>query len=186
MNMYYTLKVAGLERQLTLCPLNDKLYIGAFIMFGDVELTVACARELLKVAPEYDIMISAESKGIPLVYEMARQAGADNYIVARKMQKLYMSNTFSCEVNSISTAKKQTLYLDGEDAAYMKGKRVLIVDDVVSTGESLLALEHLVNEAGGEIVGRMTVLAEGDARDRKDLTYLEYLPLFHSDGTVLE
>lgn len=185
MNMYYTLKVAGLERQLTLCPLNDKLYIGAFIMFGDVELTVACARELLKVAPEYDIMISAESKGIPLVYEMARQAGADNYIVARKMQKLYMSNTFSCEVNSISTAKKQTLYLDGKDAEAMRGKRVLIVDDVISTGDSLRAIEELVERAGGMVVGRMAVLAEGDAKDRKDIQYLQVLPLFDADGNAI-
>lgn len=185
MNMYYTLKVAGLERQLTLCPLNDKLYIGAFIMFGDVELTVACARELLKVAPEYDIMISAESKGIPLVYEMARQAGADNYIVARKMQKLYMSNTFSCEVNSISTAKKQTLYLDGKDAEAMRGKRVLIVDDVISTGDSLRAIEELVERAGGVVVGRMAVLAEGDAKDRKDIQYLQVLPLFDADGNAI-
>jgi adenine phosphoribosyltransferase len=185
MNMYYTLKVAGLERQLTLCPLNDKLYIGAFIMFGDVELTVACARELLKVAPEYDIMISAESKGIPLVYEMARQAGADNYIVARKMQKLYMSNTFSCEVNSISTAKKQTLYLDGKDAEAMRGKRVLIVDDVISTGDSLRAIEELVERAGGIVVGRMAVLAEGDAKDREDIQYLQVLPLFNADGTEI-
>lgn len=185
MNMYYTLKVAGLERQLTLCPLNDKLYIGAFIMFGDVELTVACARELLKVAPEYDIMISAESKGIPLVYEMARQAGADNYIVARKMQKLYMSNTFSCEVNSISTAKKQTLYLDGKDAEAMRGKRVLIVDDVISTGDSLRAIEELVERAGGIVVGRMAVLAEGDAKDRKDIQYLQVLPLFDADGNAI-
>ena len=185
MNMYYTLKVAGLERQLTLCPLNDKLYIGAFIMFGDVELTVACARELLKVAPEYDIMISAESKGIPLVYEMARQAGADNYIVARKMQKLYMSNTFSCEVNSISTAKKQTLYLDGKDAEAMRGKRVLIVDDVISTGDSLRAIEELVERAGGVVVGRMAVLAEGDAKDRKDIQDLQVLPLFDADGNAI-
>ena len=182
MNMYYTLKVAGLERQLTLCPLNENLYIGAFIMFGDVELTVACARELLSIAPEYDIMISAESKGIPLVYEMARQAGADNYIVARKMQKLYMSNTFSCEVNSISTAKKQTLYLDGKDAEAMRGHRVLIVDDVISTGDSLRAIEELVEQAGGIVVGKMAVLAEGDAKDRTDIQYLSVLPLFDAEG----
>jgi adenine phosphoribosyltransferase len=185
MNKFYTLKVAGLERQLPLCPLNENLYIGAFIMFGDVELTVACARELLKIAPEYDVMISAESKGIPLVYEMARQAGVNNYIVARKMQKLYMSNTFSCEVNSISTAKKQTLYLDGKDAEAMRGKRVLIVDDVISTGESLRAIEELVERAGGIVVGRMAVLVEGDAKDREDIQYLQVLPLFNADGTEI-
>ena len=185
MNQAYTLKVAGLERQLPLCPLNDKLSIGAFIMFGDVELTTACARDLLKIAPEYDVMITSESKGIPLAYEMARQAGVNNYIVARKMQKLYMSDIFACEVNSITTAKKQTLYLDGKDAELMRGKRVLIVDDVISTGESLRAIEELVEHAGGNVVGKMAILAEGSAKDRKDIQYLEVLPLFRADGTEI-
>ena len=185
MNKFYTLKVAGLERQLPLCPLNDKLSIGAFIMFGDVELTTACARDLLKIAPEYDVMITSESKGIPLAYEMARQAGDNNYIVARKTQKLYMSNIFSCEVNSITTEKKQTLYLDGKDAECMRDKRVLIVDDVISTGDSLRAIEELVLHAGGNIVGKMAILAEGDAKDREDILYLEPLPLFRADGTEL-
>lgn len=182
MKKFYTLKVAGLERELPLCPLNDALCIGAFIIFGDVELTCACARELLKIAPEHDVMITSESKGIPLVYEMARQAGENKYIVARKMQKLYMSDTFSCEVNSITTAKKQTLYLDGKDAEYMRGKRVLIVDDVISTGDSLRAIEELVEHAGGNIVGKMAVLAEGDAKERTDIQYLQVLPLFRADG----
>ncbi|MBO5024048.1 MAG: adenine phosphoribosyltransferase [Clostridia bacterium] len=185
MKKSYTLKVAGLERELPLCPLNNELCIGAFIIFGDVELTCACARELLKIAPEHDIMITSESKGIPLIFEMARQSGANKYIVARKMQKLYMSDTFSCEVNSITTAKKQTLYLDGKDAELMRGKRVLIVDDVISTGDSLRAIEELVEHAGGNIVGKMAILAEGDAKDREDIKYLEVLPLFHSDGTEL-
>ena len=185
MNKFYTLKVAGLERQLPLCPLNDKLSIGAFIMFGDVELTTACARDLLKIAPEYDVMITSESQGIPLAYEMARQAGDNNYIVARKTQKLYMSNIFSCEVNSITTEKKQTLYLDGKDAECMRDKRVLIVDDVISTGDSLRAIEELVSRAGGHVVGKMAVLAEGDAKDRTDIQYLQVLPLFTSDGEAI-
>jgi len=185
MNQFYTLHVAGLERELTLCPLNDQLYIGAFIMFGDVELTVACARELLKIAPEHDVMITSESKGIPLLYEMARQAGENAYIVARKMQKLYMSNIISCEVNSITTAKKQTLYLDGKDAELMRGRRVLIVDDVISTGDSLRAIEELVERAGGIVVGKMAVLAEGDAKDREDIQYLQVLPLFDAEGKEL-
>ena len=185
MNMFYTLNVAGLQRQLPLCPLNDKLYIGAFIMFGDVELTVASARELLKIAPEHDVMITSECKGIPLLYEMARQAGENNYIVARKMQKLYMSDIFSCEVNSITTEKKQTLYLDGKDAECMRDKRVLIVDDVISTGDSLRAIEELVSRAGGYVVGKMAVLAEGDAKDRTDIQYLQVLPLFTSDGEAI-
>ena len=183
--MYYHMTVAGLERDLPICPLNENLSIAGFVIFGDQELTVACARELLKRAPAYDYIITAEAKGIPLAHEMARQAGDKKYILARKGPKLYMRDIFSVTVNSITTAKEQKLYLDGADAALMKGKRILIVDDVISTGESLLALEKLVEKAGGEICGRMAILAEGDAQDREDLIYLEKLPLFKPDGTVL-
>ena len=155
-------------------------------MFGDVEITRAAATELLKIAPEHDIMITAESKGIPLVYEMARQSNAENYLLARKTPKLYMRNIFSVEVKSITHATVQTLYLDGDDAEAMRGKRVLIVDDVVSTGESLRALETLVTKAGGIIAGKMCVLAEGDAANRDDIKYLSVLPVFNADGTIKE
>ena len=185
MSLTYKMKVAGLERDLPICKVNDSLYIGAFVIFGDVELTEACARELLKRAPEHDVMITAESKGIPLVYEMARQAGENRYLIARKAAKLYMKNVFTTKVNSITTAKEQTLCIDGEDAAFMKGRRVLIVDDVISTGESLKALEQLVSEAGGNIVGRMAILAEGDAQQRDDIIYLEKLPLFNAQGEII-
>ena len=183
--MYYHMTVAGLERDLPICPLNENLSIAGFVIFGDQELTVACAQELLKRAPEYDYIITAEAKGIPLAHKMARQAGDKKYILARKGPKLYMRDIFSVTVNSITTAKEQKLYLDGADAALMKGKRILVVDDVISTGESLRALEALVEKAGGEICGRMAILAEGDAQDREDLIYLEKLPLFKPDGTVL-
>ena len=184
--MFYRMKVAGLERDLPICPVNDKLYIAGFVIFGDQELTVACAAELLKKAPEYDYIITAEAKGIPLAHEMARQAGDAKYILARKGPKLYMRDIFSVSVNSITTAKEQKLYLDGADAALMAGKRILIVDDVISTGESLKALEALVEKAGGIIAGKMAILAEGDAIDRPDLIYLEELPLFNPDGTVMK
>ena len=184
--MVYKMNIAGCERELPLCPVTNDLYIGAFVMFGDVELTKACAKELLKLTPEHDIMITAESKGIPLLYEMARQAGENNYLLARKSAKLYMKDVFSVEVKSITTAKKQTLYMDKKDAESMKGKRVVIVDDVISTGESLNALEQLVNIAGGNVVGRLAVLAEGDASKRTDIKYLNVLPLFNADGTVKE
>ena len=183
--MYYRMTVAGLERDLPICPLNEKLSIAGFVIFGDQELTVACARDLLDKAPAYDYIITAEAKGIPLAHEMARQAGDAKYILARKGPKLYMRDIFSVTVNSITTAKEQKLYLDGADAALMKGKKILIVDDVISTGESLKALEALVEKAGGEICGRMAILAEGDAIDRGDIIYLEPLPLFNADGTVL-
>ena len=185
MKKTYELNVAGLKRDLPLCPLNPELYIGAFVIFGDIELTEACARELIKIAPEHDVIITSESKGIPLAYEMARQMGVNKYILARKSQKLYMSDVFAVEVNSITTAKKQTLYLDGADAEYLRGKKVLIVDDVISTGESLRAIEKLVENAGGNIVGKMAVLAEGDAKDRADIKYLEVLPLFDAEGNAI-
>ena len=186
MSMTYPLQVAGLKRDLPLCRVNDNLYIGAFVIFGDVELTVNCARELLKKAPAYDILITAESKGIPLGYEMARQSGENRYLIARQAPKLYMKNVFSVDVNSITTEKKQILCIDQDDADYMRGKRVLIVDDVISTGESLKAVETLVEKAGGNIVGKMAIVAEGDATQRDDIIYLEKLPLFNPDGSIKE
>ena len=183
--MEYRMTIAGLERDLPICKVTDTLYIAGFVIFGDQELTVACARELLKKAPEYDYILTAEAKGIPLAHEMARQAGDAKYILARKGPKLYMRDIFEVSVQSITTAKEQKLYLDGADAALMKGKRILVVDDVISTGESLKALEALVEKAGGNICGRMAILAEGDAIDRDDIIYLEPLPLFNADGTVL-
>ena len=183
--MYYKMKIAGLERELPLCRINDELYIAAFIMFGDVEITKASAEALLKVVPEYDIMVTAECKSIPLIYEMARQSGAGNYIIARKGPKLYMKNIITTDVDSITTAHKQTLCIGEADVEAMKGKKVLIVDDVISTGESLAALEELVNKSGGAVVGRAAVLAEGDAADRDDIIFLEKLPLFDKDGNAI-
>ena len=183
--MHHTMTIAGLQRDLPLCRVTDDLYIGAFVIFGDAQLTEACARDLLAKAPQYDYILTAEAKGIPLAHEMARQAGDAKYILARKGPKLYMRDIFSVTVNSITTAKEQKLYLDGADAALMKGKKILIVDDVISTGESLKALEALVEKAGGEICGRMAILAEGDAQERPDLIYLEKLPLFNPDGTIM-
>lgn len=183
--LYHKMKIAGLERALPLCPVNENLYIGAFVMFGDTELTTACAKELLKIAPEYDYLITAEAKGIPLCHEMARLNGDGYYFLTRKAPKLYMTGVLEVNVRSITTAAEQKLYLDIADAEKMKGKRVLIVDDVISTGESLHAIEELVNQAGGITVGKLTVLAEGAAQERTDIKYLEKLPLFKPDGTVL-
>jgi len=173
----YKITIAGLERELELFPVSDKLDIAAFIMFGDVEITEASAKELLKICHEHDVVVTAEAKGIPLCYEMARQ-GCKNYVVARKGVKVYMRNPIEVNVKSITTENEQKLYLGEGDANFIKGKRVLIVDDVVSTGQSLEAIEELVTKAGGNIVGKAAVLAEGDARGRKDIIYLEELPLF--------
>jgi len=184
--MHHTMTIAGVKRDLPICKVTDDLYIGAFVIFGDVELTVETARALLEKAPEYDYMISAEAKGIPLIHEMARQSGQNKYFLARKAPKLYMSGVFDVVVNSITTAKEQHLYLDVADADLMRGKRILIVDDVISTGESLTAIEKLVEAAGGIICGKMAILAEGDAQDREDIIYLEKLPLFNADGSIKE
>ena len=185
MEKYYRMNIAGCERDLPLCPLNEKLMIGAFVIFGDPELTTAAAQALLDKVPEYDYLITAEAKGIPLVHEMARLAGNQKYMLARKGAKLYMRDVLQVSVRSITTNREQHLYLDGNDAALMKGKRILIVDDVVSLGDSMHALEQLVEAAGGIVCGRATILAEGDAAKRDDLVYLERLPLFTKDGQPL-
>ena len=185
--MKYKMNIAGLDRELPLCKVADNFYIGAFIMFGDAEITVACARELLARAPkDYDYLLTAEAKSIPLIHEMARQSGAKTYFVARKGMKVYLTDPVHVTVHSITTQHEQDLYLGSEDAALIRGKKILIVDDVISTGESLKAMEELVHQAGGTVAGRMAVLAEGDAQDRSDITYLEKLPVFNADGTVKE
>ena len=177
MKEYYEIEIAGLKRNLPICKAAEHLYIGAFVMFSDVEITVASASALIEKCPAFDVILTAESKGIPLAYEMARQAGK-KYIVARKGPKLYMKDPVRVEVKSITTAKMQELYLDQVELDSLKDKRVLIVDDVVSTGESLHALEELLSHADANVVGKAFVLAEGNAAKRDDIIYLQYLPLF--------
>ena len=173
----YSIEIAGLKRELPLCEVSDDLRIAAFILFSDVEMTVACAKALLERLGGFDVILTAESKGIPLAYEAARQSGK-NYIVARKSVKLYMTEPVSVKVKSITTANVQTLYLSGGDAQLVKGKKVLIIDDVISTGESLAALEKLTEAAGGTVAAKAAVLAEGAAGDRDDIVFLERLPVF--------
>lgn len=182
----YSMEIAGLRRELPICKVTDSLYIGAFICFGDAELTVACARELLKLVPaeEYDYLFTAEAKSIPLIHEMARQSGAAKYFIARKGPKAYMPDPIHVEDQSITTAGTQRLYLGRDDAELIQGKRVLIMDDVISTGGSLLAMEALIKKAGGMVAGKIAVLAEGDAKDRTDIRYLAPLPLFNADGSI--
>ncbi len=180
----YPIDIAGMKRELPIFPVSDTLSIGAFVIFGDVELTKHCAKELLKLLPPCDYLIAPEAKAIPLIYEMSRESGIP-YLLARKKAKAYMSGVFRVDVKSITTADVQTLVIDKADAARMQGKNIVIIDDVISTGESLRAMETLVSEAGGIVAGRMAVLAEGDAADRKDILFLAPLPLFKPDGTVL-
>ena len=180
----YKMTIAGCERELPLCKVDDNLTIAAFIMFGDTEVTVKSATELLKKVSDFDVILTAEAKGIPLAYEISRQSNKP-YVVARKSVKLYMNDIVSVNVKSITTQKVQKLYLDGAKANMLKGKNVLIVDDVISTGESLRSIEALVNTVGGNIVGEMAVLAEGEAADRDDIIFLEKLPLFNAAGQPL-
>lgn len=180
------MNIAGVERKLQMFQINDNLSIAALIIFGDVELTVASAGALLKKAPEHDIMVTAEAKSIPLIHEMARQEGVNDYVIARKREKVYMSDVLEVTVQSITTKGEQKLYLGKDDVDKLRGKKVLIVDDVISTGESLRALEALVEAAGGEIAGKAAILAEGDAAQRKDIVFLEELPLFDGEGNILK
>ena len=182
----YRMHIAGLDRDLPICKVTDDFYIGAFIMFGDAELTVACARELLKLTEgiDYDYLFTAEAKSIPLIHEMARQSGAEKYFIARKGPKVYMPDPISVQDRSITTLGVQQLFLGSDDAALIRGRRILIVDDVISTGGSLLAMEALVAKAGRTLAGRMAVLAEGGAAQRSDIRFLEKLPVFNADGSV--
>ena len=184
--MNYEVDIAGMKKSLKLFKVSDDLQIAAFILYGDVGITMHAAKELLARAPEFDIMLTSASKSIPLIYEMARQSGQNDYIVALKSQKVYMGEPLSADVNSITTFQRQKIYVGEDDVVKMKGKRVLIVDDVISTGQSLAALEKLANNAGAEIVGKMAVLAEGDAAKRDDIIVLAPLPLFNPDGTPKE
>ena len=177
---YHEMTIAGCKRRLPICRVNDKMSIAAFIMFSDVEITIRTAEELLKKVPDFDIIFTAEAKGIPLAYEMSRQSGK-KYITARKMSKLYMTEPVEISVKSITTAREQKLFLDQSELDQLNGKRILIVDDVISTGGSLYAMEEMIKRGGGEIVGKVAVLAEGVAADRKDIIYLEVLPLFFND-----
>lgn len=182
---YYPITVANTKRNLPICPLNDNLQIAGFVIVGDPELSENCAKELIKKVGEFDYILTAEAKGIPLAHDMTRLCGKTKYICARKKPKLYMSGVFEVDVRSITTEGVQKLYLDTADADLIKGKRLLIVDDVISTGKSLDALVHLANVAGAEIVGMAAILAEGEAADRDDIIFLEKLPLFDSEGNPL-
>ena len=176
----YKMTIAGLERELPICTVNEKLDIAAFVIFGDAELTVAAATELLEKCPEFDFIVSPEAKAIPLAHEMSRQSGKP-YFVCRKGPKLYMQKPVHIDVRSITTDKVQTLYLDGLEGEQLRNKRVVILDDVISTGESLNAVMKLVEQFDANVVAKAAILAEGDAADRDDIVFLEKLPLFFHD-----
>ena len=173
----YKMTIAGLERELPICTVNEKLDIAAFVIFGDAELTVAAATELLEKCPEFDFIVSPEAKAIPLAHEMSRQSGK-KYFICRKGAKLYMKEPVCVNVRSITTDKEQTLFMDSLEGEQLRGKKVVILDDVISTGESLLAVRKLLEQFDADIVAQAAILAEGDAAKRDDIIFLEELPLF--------
>lgn len=175
---YYTLNVADLTRELPIIKLSDNLSIASFVILGDTELVEKTAPVLANKLPEVDILVTAEAKGIPLVYEISKILNLKSYVVARKSVKAYMENPIEVTVNSITTSNPQKLYLNNEDIDKIKGKKVALIDDVISTGQSLKALEELVLKAGGNIVAKAAILAEGDAKNRNDIIFIEELPLF--------
>ena len=174
----YTLNVAGLTRELPIIKLSYDLSIASFVILGDTEIVRKTAPIIAKKLPEVDFIVTAEAKGIPLAYEISRVLNLNEYVVARKSVKAYMEEPIEVEVNSITTTNSQKLYLNNQDAKKIKGKRVALVDDVISTGQSLKALERLVEKAGGKVVAKAAILAEGDAKNRKDIIFLEALPTF--------
>ena len=174
----YTLNVAGLARELPIIKLSYDLSIASFVILGDTEIVRKTAPIIAKKLPEVDFIVTAEAKGIPLAYEISRVLNLNEYVVARKSVKAYMEEPIEVEVNSITTTNSQKLYLNNQDAKKIKGKRVALVDDVISTGQSLKALERLVEKAGGKVLAKAAILAEGDAKDRKDIVFLEALPTF--------
>ena len=174
----YTLHVAGLTRELPIIKLSYDLSIASFVILGDTEIVKKTAPMIAKKLPEVDFIVTAEAKGIPLAYEISRILNLNEYVVARKSIKAYMEEPIEVEVNSITTTNSQKLYLNNQDANKIKGKRVALIDDVISTGQSLKALERLVEKAGANVVAKAAILAEGDAKDRKDIIFLEALPTF--------
>ena len=174
----YTLHVAGLTRELPIIKLSYDLSIASFVILGDTEIVRKTAPIIAKKLPEVDFIVTAEAKGIPLAYEISRILNLNEYVVARKSIKAYMEEPIEVEINSITTTNSQKLYLNNQDAKKIKGKRIALVDDVISTGQSLKAFERLVEKAGGKVLAKAAILAEGDAKDRKDIVFLEALPTF--------
>ena len=174
----YTLHVAGLTRELPIIKLSYDLSIASFVILGDTEIVRKTAPIIAKKLPEVDLIVTAEAKGIPLAYEISKVLNLNEYVVARKSVKAYMEESIEVEVNSITTTNSQKLYLNNRDAKKIKGKRIALVDDVISTGQSLKALERLVEKAGGKVLAKAAILAEGDAKDRKDIIFLEALPTY--------
>lgn len=184
----YKLNLLSLERNLPIIKIKKDLAIASFVILGDTELIQIAAKELIKKLDNVDVIVTAEAKGIPLAYEISKLLGMKEFIVARKSIKTYMNNPLIEDVQSITTKEKQFLCLDEVEAKKIKGKNIALIDDVISTGESLKTLESLVEKAGGNIKKRVAILAEGDASNREDIIFIQRLPLFRveADGNIVE
>lgn len=177
MQQYYPIDICGRKVDLPILAISNSVNIAFFNLHGAQALTEHCAKHIAKLVQGADIVLTAESKGLQLAHCVARNLNQEFYAVARKTQKLYMQDGIKVTVQSITTKNIQTLYLSAHDANLMKGKKIAIVDDVISTGGSLQGMEELIKKAGGEIFAKAFVLAEGNAKDRKDLHYLATIPL---------
>lgn len=175
---FYTVDICGKKEPLPVLQLENGPKIAFFNLHGNVRLTEYCAEKLSERIPaDVEVLITAESKGLQLTHCTAHILGHDYYAVARKSKKLYMQDGISVAVRSITTKGEQRLYLSAHDAELLSGKRVAVIDDVISTGGSLEALEELVHDAGGKVVCKAAVLAEGDAQNRNDIVFLGAIPL---------
>ena len=178
---YCDFELLGIKRKLPFVKVKGRLSLASFVVISDTELVQAAAPELVKRLPEVDLLMTAEAKGIILAYEMSRLMGMKDFIVARKSYKPYMQNALSHTLNSVTTQKQQTLWLDGHDVERIRGKRVAIIDDVFATGESLAAIEALAKDAGANVVARAAILAELESVDRPDLIYLKEHYVFRAE-----
>jgi len=180
------LEVCGLHRKLPFVDLSEELAYASFVVISDTELITRAGEELAKYANGAEIILTIEAKGIALAYEISRQLGMQDFVVVRKSIKSYVKSYIQDAVCSITTQGEQKVFLDGADALKLQGKKVAIVDDVVSKGESLAAAERLVKAAGGTVCAKLAILAEGAAADRKDISFLQKLPLFRKENSEYE
>ncbi len=178
MDKFYKVDLDGFTAELPILPLPSGVSICFFNLHGATDMTEHCGKKLATFAKDCEVVLTAESKGLQLAHVVSRELNMPYYAVARKSKKLYMQDGISVSYgSSITTGKNQEFYLSKHDIELIKGKKVAIVDDVVSTGESLKGLEDLVEKAGGVVTKKLFVLAEGKAKERKDICYIASIPI---------
>jgi adenine phosphoribosyltransferase len=175
----YGIDIAGIHRELTLFEIKPGLRIAILNILGDTELVQACATALAEKLSDvdYDILVTAEAKSIPIAHALSVVTGKP-YVILRKSYKAYMGDAVQSETLSITTGKPQTLYLDEKDKALIKGYKVVIVDDVISTGSTLQGMRLILEKAGGTVVAEAAILTEGERAKWSDIISLGHLPVF--------